>query len=97
MTQSQGKSVDDMHIIIFEGYLLTVTDVVTYQNNMKRLHGGWMDQMGDMNDGAHEDIMKKSNAKYDLLVSRRKCGERSPNQENCGPSCNPNQATLEKA
>jgi hypothetical protein len=40
-----------------------------------------MDQMGDMSDTIHEDIMKKANAKFDLLMNRGKWGTRSLDQE----------------
>ena len=41
-----------------------------------------MDQIGDMWDVTHEDIMKKAKAKFDLLVNSRKWGAKSPDQEN---------------
>jgi hypothetical protein len=40
-----------------------------------------MDQMGDMRDATHEDIMKKAKAKFDPLVNSRQWGAKSPEQE----------------
>ncbi len=40
-----------------------------------------MDQTGDMKDATYKDIMKKTKAKYDLLVISRNWGAKSPDQE----------------
>jgi hypothetical protein len=78
--KARGQSMDDVHTILFEAYLQGVPDA-TFHNYMSRLQDDWMDQLGDMKDAMHEDIMKKAKAKFDLLVNSRKWGAKSPDQE----------------
>ena len=78
--KARGQSVNDVHIILFEAYLQGVPDA-TFHDYMRRLQDNWMDQIGDMQDAMHEDIMKKAKAKYDLLVNSGKWGEKSADKE----------------
>jgi hypothetical protein len=78
--KARGQSVDNVHTILFDAYLLGVPDV-TFHDYMRRLQDDWMDQTGDMHDATHKDIMKKAKAKYDLLVNSGKLGAKSPDQE----------------
>jgi len=78
--KARGQSVDDVHTILFDAYLLGVPDA-TFHEYIRRLQDDWMDQTGDMRDATHEDIMKKAKAKFDLLVNSGKWGGKSPDQE----------------
>jgi predicted metal-dependent hydrolase len=78
--KARGQSVDNVHTILFDNYLLGVPDAI-FHDYMRRLQDDWMDQTGDMRNATHEDIMKKAKAKYDLLVNSGKWGAKSPDQE----------------
>jgi hypothetical protein len=78
--KARGQSIDNVHTILFDAYLLGMPDA-TFHDYMHRLQDDWMDQTGDMRNATHKDIMKKANAKYDLLVNSGKWGAKSPDQE----------------
>jgi hypothetical protein len=73
--KARGKSVDNVHTILLNAFLLGVLDA-TFQDYMCMLQDNWMDQTGDMRNATHEDIMKKAKTKYDLLVNSGKWGEK---------------------
>ena len=56
--KAQGQSVDNVHTILFDAYLLGVPDA-TFHDYMRRLQDDWMNQTGEMHNATHEDIMKR--------------------------------------
>jgi hypothetical protein len=78
--KAQGQSIDNVHTILFDAYLLGIPDA-TFHDYMSRSQDDWMDQTGDMRDATHKDITKKAKAKYNLLVNSGKWGAKSPDQE----------------
>jgi hypothetical protein len=56
--KARGQSVDDVHTILFNAYLLGIPDA-TFHDYMRRLQDDWMNQTGEMHNATHEDIMKR--------------------------------------
>ena len=77
--KSRGKSVDDVHTILFEAY--KVVPDANFHAYMDRLYDDWVDQTGDMKDATHEEVMKKAKQRFDLLNHNDKWGAKSPEQE----------------
>ena len=71
---------DDVHTILFEVHLQGIPDA-TFHDYMRRLQDNWMDQMGDMKDAIHDDIMQKAKAKLDLFMNSGRLVAKSPDQE----------------